>query len=186
MPEPFDFSKISAADGWHVVFIERRTYCSLSLELRIGEVPVPIHGEETFVTLGEWRRPTDTQRGEIARLHRLAEALCRYFNAGGDLIAVQDLLDRLCYTVGPMDAFAGWDYHDCFVDTNANYTHVWVSQAEPKVGVVWTEDVFVYPPKPWDELKDSLYAEPEEAEESRAGPEPPARPPRLQLGQDPQ
>jgi hypothetical protein len=186
MMTSFDFTTIDPADGWHVVVIDGTTYCSLSLELRVGNVaqPIDINDKDAcFVTLFEKVRPTAEDCSTLIRLQRLAEALCRYFNSGGQWDHVFALVEKMKWVVGPMDAFAGWTYHDTFVNTNAQYEHVFVSTTEPAVGVVWIEDVVVMPPEPWDKLKDDLYVEPEEG---RATVSSSASSSRLQLGHDPE
>lgn len=187
MPERFDFTKISPADGWRVLRIDRNTYCSLSLELHVGEKCVPLRGDETFITLREWKRPTDADRSDIARLQPLAEAMCRYFNAGGAWACAYALFSRVEFHIGPMDDFGGWNYKELFVDADGNYNHVWVSQSKPEMGLMWTEDVAIFGPQSWDKLQETIYGgETDEVDESGLPDQPPTGTGQLQLGHDPE
>lgn len=157
MADRFDFSKLDATDGWKVIAIEGDCYCSLSLELHVGTVSQVIGPDGvTFITLHEWKDPTPEDKADYARMRRLAEALCRYFTAGGSWDVLNTVLYNCEHYLGPSE-YAGWHYHDLLVNGDAMYQHVFISAAGPPVGVVWVENVAIDRPEPWDQVENRLY-----------------------------
>lgn len=153
----FDFTKIDAADGWKVTAVEGETYCSLSLELYVNAERQEFGPDGlTFITLAEWKDPTPADKADYARLRRLAEALCRYFTAGGKWDCLNTLLYNCENFLGPAE-YAGWHYHDLLVNGDAMYQHVFVSAQGPPLGVVWVENVEISAPEPWDQVENRLY-----------------------------
>jgi hypothetical protein len=143
MPNPFD--ELQPTDGYSV------------FEAGLGDQEAGIylgmrmHGEiKEFLTLGDessvevWNRlkPKVEDLGDRRRALLLAEAVCRYFNTGGDWDELNSLLPTMGAVIKGGLVFPGWRFMDSYIDTDGNFTHVFVEEKGNKV-VRWVEGQFV-------------------------------------------
>lgn len=80
-------SKVKPGDGYNVSLIDEDGAIGVYLNLRVNDQYVNTDGTEensNTITLGVWVKPTEFDRGEAQRLYLIADAICRYFNTGGE------------------------------------------------------------------------------------------------------
>ena len=141
---PFD--RLEPRDGFRVVKHEQG---ALEISLHVG-----------FFTAGEWRElfdhvgpdateeiwahkmPEAVDHGRRARAHLLIEAHCRYFNSGGTWDELDDMQNRLRRAIPSGLSVEGWHYFDGYIDTEGNFTQLWVEDGGERV-VRWVEGQFV-------------------------------------------
>jgi hypothetical protein len=139
---PFD--KLEPKDGFRIVEHDQG---GLEISLHVG---LYVEGDlmEAFdrdpmnATAEIWQQkmPEAGDRGRRARAKLLAEAICRYFNAGGSWEELEDMQREMRLVVQGGLSVEGWHYFDGYVDTEGNYTHIWTDGHNV---VRWVEGEYV-------------------------------------------
>ncbi len=140
-PNPFD--EFDAGDGYRVVKCDTGKF-ELALEVSLilkGEIFA--HAGQPPLTQRIWqaRAPKVADYAARSRIHILSEAICQYFNAGGNWDELEVLKDELHQVLGGI-THVGWHLFDSYIDTECHHTTVWVNEGSDQV-VVWVADEFI-------------------------------------------
>ncbi len=142
MTNPFD--RLDPRDGYRV------TECNqgeLEISLHVGlygdgDLQDAFDGDPQNATQEIWqcKLPEATDHGTRARVRLAMEAICRYFNSGGTWEELEDV-QRLARPVVRGLHLDGWHYFDGYIDTDSNFTHIWVSDVGGMVR--WVEGEYI-------------------------------------------
>jgi len=145
------FRRMSPEDGFRIVREDIPTrhptmVVALNLALREeGEIvnAFDAHtGKDATVKLWERRKPSNVDIGASHRLEHFLEGFCRYFNTGGSWDELNAILPSLKTFIKGGLSLIGWHLIDTYLDTDNNWTHIFIKDGSDKV-IVWVEDNFI-------------------------------------------
>ena len=141
---PFD--RLEPRDGFRVIPLTKGEG-EISLHVGLyaeGDIVEALSGIPTEASIQIWERqqPKLRDRGACERVSFLAQAFCRYFNTGGNWSEVTDLVARLRQAIPGGLTFQDYCYLDGYIDTDGNFTHIFVKPGTDKV-VRWVEGSFI-------------------------------------------
>lgn len=137
------FDLLHPSDGYHV----KRITNSLSLSLYVG-----VNAEGTLATIEDagdvevWSKVMPEYSkgdfGEQCRNADVLEALCRYFNTGGQWDDLMELIESSKKIIkGPL-VFDGWVYFEGYRDVEGSFTNIWKAEEDDSV-VRWVVGSFI-------------------------------------------
>jgi hypothetical protein len=122
------FDVFTPVDGYHVITLSTPEANTLHLvTLSGGEPIVPFDSLSalTSAALLRMERPNDYAKGAAQRLQRVLNAVCTYFNTGGDRMTLEMVLQRMfCQTEGL--SIEGYSYIACLEGEEGWPTHLFV------------------------------------------------------------
>lgn len=80
--------------------------------------------------------------GEFYRVKLLAEALCRYFNTGGDWEELDQVVANVREVVSGGIVVPGWEYLYGEIDGDAHFRHIWMDRQSGRA-VCWVEQEYI-------------------------------------------
>jgi len=141
------FDDLFPDDGFRVI---RHDMDGLEISLHVGlyvggELQNVFDSAPEDATVEIWSRspPQHDDYGARQRVRLVAEAICRFLNAGGtwdELLEVQNRMQLVAQ--GPI-SIDGWRYMDGYVDTEGNFTHVFLADDNSGRVVRWVEGEFI-------------------------------------------
>lgn len=138
--------KLKPGDGYSVTLIDEDGSIGLYLNLKVNQQYVGTDGDVeggNTVALHTWVKPTEFERGEAYRLYLISDAICRFFNTGGEWDTLGTLFSKLKHNgIGTVDfrpyhlirSFLTIDYDEMMDGTPAptySYQHAYASDAIP-------------------------------------------------------
>jgi hypothetical protein len=106
------------------------------------QVPPCPGGVERLCEVRSWSSPGPEEGGQANRLYLLTDAVCRYFNTGGDWQEIAELLRCLARFIPGGLQFPDYHYLSGGVNTTGAYEHVF-RHKDGSRHVLWVEDGFI-------------------------------------------
>jgi len=126
--EVFDFDQLDPDDGF-TVFLHELGQIEASIWLGWRERGhLKYGGPEESKAVEIWRadHPTAADLGRRSRARVLAEAVCRYFTAGGNWDELRALIDEMARLIPGGLVFPGYHLFDTYTDAKGHVVYVYV------------------------------------------------------------
>lgn len=137
------FASLDAKDGYHVVRVEFGGLVTITCLAYAGGEPLTDEAAEPTankpsVELFDVYQPSPAEAGASVRLHRVTEAVARYFTTGGSWRELDNALKAMETVIPGGLVFPGYHLCDSYTTTDGEDQHVFVKDGTTDA-VLWEQ-----------------------------------------------